>query len=1507
MKRKIFSKLLMGAFLIASVSAFVSCKDYDDDINANKAEIKAVQDQLTTLTSNLTSLKTELQSQKTSLEQELASAKSQLETQIAEAKAALNSAIEKKADQSSVDALATRVANLESNLAALKAAYEAKMSAIDSALASLQAIIDKKADITYVDNAIAILNSAIDGKVAKDDFGAFKSEVNNLKNDLSNLTTLVGTKADQKDIDHAVENINTKLAEIVEQMKTTVPQSDIANIQKTIEALQNSVNSLTQAVAAKAEQSAVDQLNAFYKELKEQVNTLVTPEQLASAIATLKAEIEKKGAEESARLDEAIAKVQKAVDENKAAGDKALKDAVEEINTALGTKASVKDLENTVAEFKAAKKAIEDDIVAKYAAVTGKIDEANKLIDDINKALTAEINKKADLDDFNQFKNDFANLKLDERVIACEALIQQVAAINTFLGELKEGGLAKILEDLKKEMSADAASKVADEAADRATAINEVKQEIADLQDELADQIAEANKAQAALVNKLYGTEEAEGVIDELKDVTNQLTQDFSQIDSKIQDGIDENLSNLMVFVQRMLTSVTLIPQHYIDGIEAIKFTSIRYIPQTPDYSIYPANYNYDFNPANNEGTTPAYFNDFSDHQLVNATGKGVVIIDNGETLAEYRVSPKSVSKNQIDTANIKIYSTTATTVTRAAALQENIPVKPTFVSLAPNGNLTVKLQKTQTGSIRFEGEGSTGTIVSLSVPRKADAEKNIESTEIYSEYSLLDEETIVPRIAALPWKNNNIEHNAASPMDYHFIDSLHIFRSYVDKDLYVKAKIDFDKPFDLTTLVTGCKGLYNDKTGKTTGHEEITKAELAKYGLAFRFQLPENYYDSQNYNYTDQQQFAVLSENNPHNIIRAKLPQEEVILGNRAVIGKEPVVRVMLVDTVRDNLVDQAYFKVKFVDTLPDKDPINVEYKADDQILNCQGNHLRMEWDKFINLVYAALKDSEGEVKGMSWEQFRNYYPQTNVYRTDVDPAVAKFNNGSSSITHYSNEKGDVRIYWLAWSSSSQSPEADANELYWTLNDELIGTIDKTTRKKDLETKIQFRSNDPKVYGPINLTLKITIKLPDTPAIVGYNENQWFASQEKFYVQPVQYGTTNNKGVRPDYVEYDFNLTQQFTVTTETNDNNNYNLGTWTNWIVKGMPTFGESWGNYYNCGAWDVQFATAQNGLKYRSAYKNSEGQFAEPNLSSQLTANNLAYKYIDGKNKDALKIWWMADDDHYSWTDWNSSDVNNPYFILHGDKSTADQIIPLLNDLSQTNRSDNWTPEKTYDDNKAIDMKVWVKYNKYNWEEITAFKAYLVTPIRINFTAPGVFEDNWVSGTMVDAAGKLSITDFVGYAVAKSLSSFTAAQQSQERYKYAAKLWKYYGLNDPVFNLGDNDVIYGLKMENGNLVVDDAITIDETGSKVVGGGMKASEVAAATAGGYTPSLTLQGGNLLYKNKQGREFEKPYNIFVPVTVKHIFGTLKTYVPFPVYPKGKAAGDGYTVKAGPEVLARMR
>ena len=46
MKKKIFSTLLLVAFALASTSMFVSCKDYDDDINKNAADISALKAEL---------------------------------------------------------------------------------------------------------------------------------------------------------------------------------------------------------------------------------------------------------------------------------------------------------------------------------------------------------------------------------------------------------------------------------------------------------------------------------------------------------------------------------------------------------------------------------------------------------------------------------------------------------------------------------------------------------------------------------------------------------------------------------------------------------------------------------------------------------------------------------------------------------------------------------------------------------------------------------------------------------------------------------------------------------------------------------------------------------------------------------------------------------------------------------------------------------------------------------------------------------------------------------------------------------------------------------------------------------------------------------------------------------------------------------------------------------------------------------------------------------------------
>ena len=102
----------------------------------------------------------------------------------------------------------------------------------------------------------------------------------------------------------------------------------------------------------------------------------------------------------------------------------------------------------------------------------------------------------------------------------------------------------------------------------------------------------------------------------------------------------------------------------------------------------------------------------------------------------------------------------------------------------------------------------------------------------------------------------------------------------------------------------------------------------------------------------------------------------------------------------------------------------------------------------------------------------------------------------------------------------------------------------------------------------------------------------------------------------------------------------------------------------------------------------------------------------------------------------------------------------------------------------------------------------------------------------------------------------------------------------------------------MDGGSLVVDNSVEVNADGSNITGG-MTQSQVKKNTGGAYEWSLTATGGKLVFKNETGRAFDKKFNVFVPVTVKHYFGEVTMYVKIPVYPKGQAAADGKTVVPG--------
>jgi peptidoglycan hydrolase CwlO-like protein len=109
MNKKFLSAILFGALMITSTGTFVSCKDYDDDINDLQEQID---DLKSSLTADVATLKADLAAAKSDLEGKLATAKSDLESKIAN-----------KADKTAVTALENQIATINEKLK--KALYKA--------------------------------------------------------------------------------------------------------------------------------------------------------------------------------------------------------------------------------------------------------------------------------------------------------------------------------------------------------------------------------------------------------------------------------------------------------------------------------------------------------------------------------------------------------------------------------------------------------------------------------------------------------------------------------------------------------------------------------------------------------------------------------------------------------------------------------------------------------------------------------------------------------------------------------------------------------------------------------------------------------------------------------------------------------------------------------------------------------------------------------------------------------------------------------------------------------------------------------------------------------------------------------------------------------------------------------------------------------------------------------------------------------------------------------------
>ena len=536
MKKKFFSKLLMVA-LVATVGAFSSCKDYDDDI----ADVR----------NNLTQKATELQKDyndkiaavNVTLEK-LQTSYDNLSKALDQSNADLKSLIDEKYGKAVTEAKAYSDANLGK---AKDAAAAAEAAA--KAYAETQAAAAQSAAIAAAKEQVAAAKAELESALAKAN-ELIATQGQSIANLIENDKTLTAAiQAAQARADQAY-TLADKANTLAETNKTNLEKAAAD-----ITALQTALANLDGKVADKADVAKLQSdLAALQKQVSENVVNLSDYKEnitkLTSDLGALKEDL----AKQIGFLGENLTAVKKTAEDNVAAIDAIKKQLSElaEANTKAHEQiiASVSALSQTV---ESNKNAAADALKAAVNGVMAEIAASNKLIGDNTNAIasltqTVQANKDAQ-DKINEaIKGDVAQNAKD---IAANS--KEIKRLNEIIPELE-----KTLKAYADKVAGEAAqagkdAAAAAEATAKKYALDEIKKQ-ADLDKEAWNKAIDIAVETLVKTYKLNALDELikaakEDAIASSKTYTDAQIADLA---GKAQTMSDKALENAKTFAQNL-------------------------------------------------------------------------------------------------------------------------------------------------------------------------------------------------------------------------------------------------------------------------------------------------------------------------------------------------------------------------------------------------------------------------------------------------------------------------------------------------------------------------------------------------------------------------------------------------------------------------------------------------------------------------------------------------------------------------------------------------------------------------------------------------------------------------------------------------------------------------------------------------------------------------------------------------------------------------------------------
>lgn len=521
---------------------------------------------------------------------------------------------------------------------------------------------------------------------------------------------------------------------------------------------------------------------------------------------------------------------------------------------------------------------------------------------------------------------------IKEAIAECQKLIDQNSAATTeALSKLEgkingiESGLVTFKADTNKSISD--LQKAVTAVETQLKALKTYEEKLAEFNTkytELSGDIAKINSSIKSLSDDLTAFKKQladnEANIDEVK-------KNLEELSKKVSTEIENSVNTIAGVIGGRLTSVTLMPDLYIDGIPTIEFKSAKYNRL-----------------AKNEAGAWVSTND----QLM---------VTNNNTTVEYRVSPSNVSDADIDMNNISFASRVA-----ESRAENNSVIK--FISGKVNdGVLTVKAGKNTTGSLLLDGKKINTVALNVPVAKKHLFEGE-SSFSVFSEYTRVSETYFQPSIE----KTKVV----AGDINVHFNDSANVYRAF-EGDLIAYNHV-YNKTLDLNTLVQGC-AIINGRND----HEAMTLEELKEYGFEVRYLVATAPYSPWSVigDNTNQQEFAKISGSTLTPVVKTANGYEA---NNQTAIGKEPIIHILLVDTKnqtngQNNVIASKYIKVRF--TKEEMKPLTFTANNFTADLACGPYKFDITEEMMISNVLSQFPNN-----GISKEEFANRY---NGYRTSV------------------------------------------------------------------------------------------------------------------------------------------------------------------------------------------------------------------------------------------------------------------------------------------------------------------------------------------------------------------------------------------------------------------------------------------------------------------------------------------------------------------------------------------